>query len=146
MNYRQYYMSEWRLFMKSKIAKRVIDILTALSAIFLIIFVAFITNTILSDLEDANKKNQFSDFHYAYLESRFYDMYLMTVENKIRTGELYQDTSQYELFSECFYYMISYDETNDETYKEACEETYEKIEWEFLKDKLNELSLKMNEE
>ena len=116
-------MSEWRLFMKSKIAKRVINILTVLSAIFLIIFVAFITNTILSDLEDANKKNQFSDFHYAYSESRFYDMYLMTVENKIRTGELYQDTSQYELFSECFYYMISYDETNDETYKEACEET-----------------------
>lgn len=132
--------------MKSKIAKRVINILTVLSAVFLIIFVSFVTNIILSDLEYANKKNQFSDFHYAYSENRFYDMYLMTVENEVRTGELYQDTSQYELFSECFYYMISYDETNDETYREIYEETYEEIEWEFLKAKLNEISLTMNEE
>ena len=127
--------------MKTKLAKRIVKILTIIAALFLVLFVAFGTNTVLDNLERPQRRNQLSEFYYAYQDGRYYDIYLMAVENDAKNGKIYADTSSFEAFGKAFDALSKEAMSSDrEYYHDFYQQYYQTIEWQFLKDKLDELA------
>lgn len=129
--------------MKNKLVEKGIKVLIVLTGAFLILIVAVGTKIILENSEYPQRRHQVSEFYSAYNEKRYYDMYVMAVENAVKNGVIYEDTSQFEAFGECFNALMMYQSDNDQKYLDTYDQNYADISWEFLKTKLNEIRNKL---